>query len=63
MDSNNCGLKIFGEKKNFGKFQKAKPEYAGLQTTIYIVLSIISNLEMILKSRWKDLHRLYVNTT
>ena len=47
MDSNNCGLKIFGEKKNFRKFQKAKPGYAGLQTTIYIVLSIISNLEMI----------------
>ena len=63
MDSNNCGLKIFGKKNNSRKFQKAKPEYAGLQTTIYIVLSIKRNLEMILKSRWKDLHRLYANTT
>lgn len=56
LDSTKNGSKIFGEKKNFQKFQKAKLEFAmwvNCLHSIYIILGIISNLEMI-QSIWAD---------
>ena len=70
-DSTNHESKILGEKKS-RKFQKEKPEFALCRQlftrhlyctynylhSIYIVLGIISNLEMIYNI-WEDVHRLY----
>ena len=73
-NSTNHRLETFGKK--FQKVPKSKTRtwcmlatiyiaftlYLKLFTYTYILLGIISNLEMI-ESIWEDVHRLYANTT
>lgn len=65
MDSTNLRSKIFERKKNSRKFQKlkqkAKIAHWQLFTHHYVVLGIISNLEIILSIQ-QEVYRLYANT-